>query len=428
MNKRIYRATNVKQVNWRKVSEAVKARSLVFSIDVAKKEQFAMLMDNQHATYLTVKWDHLKETSFLLEHLIALPCKYLEIAMEPTGVYGDTLRLQLAQAGFNTVQIPAKRVHDATEIYDGVPSMHDAKSAYLIGRLYWEKIGSVWKESSDQQREMHALCQLYSYHDSQHVANRNRLEALLQRHWPELQQYINLNSVTLEQLLIHYGSPERMMQNPQEAKVYMQKVSRGKLAEKKIETLLESSSKSKGVPCIETECWQLQQLGEELQHSRLKKKEVGAKLESLVETDKEIQPMGSAIGKVSTAMLLGNRLDPRDYSTPYGYRKAFGLNLKEKSSGQYKGQLKITKRGSARARKYLYLACLRLLQHDPIIARWYAAKTQTHDHKHKIKVVTALMRKVSLALWHVGRGEDFDATKLFNLKEVPSSKHHVISR
>ena len=128
MNKRIYRATNVKQVNWNSVSEMVINQPLVFSMDVAKEEQFAMLTDKEHNTHLTVKWKHPEETPILLEKLMALPAQQLEMAMEPTGVYGDTLRLQLKNAGYTTFQIPAKRVSDAAEVYDGVPSLHDAKA------------------------------------------------------------------------------------------------------------------------------------------------------------------------------------------------------------------------------------------------------------------------------------------------------------
>ncbi|MCA1853146.1 MAG: hypothetical protein LC647_12335 [Beggiatoa sp.] len=31
-----------------------------------------------------------------------------------------------------------ERVHDACEVYDGVPSLHDAKAAQVIERLYFE--------------------------------------------------------------------------------------------------------------------------------------------------------------------------------------------------------------------------------------------------------------------------------------------------
>lgn len=91
-----------------------------------------------------------------------------------------------------------------------------------------------------------------------------------------------------------------------------------------------------------------------------------------------------------------------------------GLNLKEHSSGKHQGQLKITKRGPARARQYLYLAVLRWLQREPLIAAWYQAKVQRDGGHLKGKALVALMRKLAKALWHVARGQAFDADQLFD--------------
>jgi transposase len=71
---------------------------------------------------------------------------------------------------------------------------------------------------------------------------------------------------------------------------------------------------------------------------------------------------------------LSCHLDPRKYACARSYQKALGLNLKEKSSGRHVGQLKITKRGSAVARKYLYFAALRLIQSHPVVKAWYKNK------------------------------------------------------
>ena len=76
----------------------------------------------------------------------------------------------------------------------------------------------------------------------------------------------------------------------------------------------------------------------------------------------------SRLNVLTTAILIGLHLDPRNFNNAQSFLKALGLNLTEKSSGQYHGQLKISKRGSATARKYLYLAALRLIlaRHDPL--------------------------------------------------------------
>ena len=127
--------------------------------------------------------------------------------------------------------------------------------------------------------------------------------------------------------------------------------------------------------------------------------------------------MPKLIGRVTTAILLSLHLDPRDYHCAQSYLKALGLNLKEKSSGRYVGQLKITKRGSGKARQYLYFAALfiaaqHLTQSCPTAKQWYDNKKTPNA---KIKAVTAVMRKLAGGLWHVARGEAYAPTKLFNV-------------
>jgi transposase len=79
-------------------------------------------LDSEREVVVTVKWAHPAETPALLERLRGLACGPLTAVMESTGVYGDTLRRQLREAGIEVHQMSAKRVHDACEVYDGVPN------------------------------------------------------------------------------------------------------------------------------------------------------------------------------------------------------------------------------------------------------------------------------------------------------------------
>ena len=56
--------------------------------------------------------------------------------MEPSGTYGDVLRHQLKSDDFPVFMVSGKRTHDAREMFDGVPSLHDAKAAAIIARLH----------------------------------------------------------------------------------------------------------------------------------------------------------------------------------------------------------------------------------------------------------------------------------------------------
>jgi len=85
--------------------------------------------------------------------------------------------------------------------------------------------------------------------------------------------------------------------------------------------------------------------------------------------------------------------------------KALGLNLKIRNSGKPAdvGKLEITKRGSGRARMYLYMAVLRLIWSSPCFRAWYECQVEREGGKRKLLAIIALMRKLAAALWHVAR-------------------------
>ena len=63
---------------------------------------------------------------------------------------------------------------------------------------------------------------------------------------------------------------------------------------------------------------------------------------------------------------------------------------------------------------YLYMASLRYIKEDEVVKAWYAAKVRRQGDRAKIRAVTAVMRKLSMAIWHVARGDVFDARRLFD--------------
>jgi transposase len=110
--------------------------------------------------------------------------------------------------------------------------------------------------------------------------------------------------------------------------------------------------------------------------------------------------------------------DPANYHCAEAYRKAMGLNLKERSSGRYKGALKLTKRGPGVVRRWLYFAAMRLIT-TAGVAEWYAVKKAQRE-KGGNRALVAVMRKLALGLYVLGvREESFDVQRLFS----PAVKH-----
>lgn len=110
----------------------------------------------------------------------------VEPVMEPSGTCGDVLRYQLEQDGFPLFMVSGKRTFDAREIFDGVPSLHDAKSAAIIARLHADHLSSRLRDEGPDRRQLRAALAIMDLHQERYLQLVHRLESWLARHWPEL--------------------------------------------------------------------------------------------------------------------------------------------------------------------------------------------------------------------------------------------------
>ena len=202
MNKRRYRATEVDPVSWVQRAEQAGGQRVVFGVDVAKENFVGTLLTPDRRVLKTIKWPHPSQTPELLHGLLVhLGAPSLEVAMEPSGTSGDALRWPFASHGVAVYRVSPERVHDSAEVFDGVPSLHDAKGAYPMGRLPLDGVSRPWEERDAQRRALGAEIGLLKLDQERFARRRHRLEALLSRHWPELTGVLELGSVTLMRLV-----------------------------------------------------------------------------------------------------------------------------------------------------------------------------------------------------------------------------------
>ena len=419
MSKRRYSAIEFNRVNWAMMTEQVTGQRAVFAVDVAKEDFVGTLLDAERTPRVTVKWTHPQHTRALVEQVVELSgaAQQLDVAMEPSGTYGDALRWQLVSAGLAVYRVSPKRVHDAAEVYDGVPSLHDAKAAYVIGRLHLEGASQLWREPSPERRALAVQLNLLQLYKAREHSGINRLEAKLSRHWPEAVQVLEPGSVTLARLIATYGDAAQVAAQGEAARALMCRTGRGALRDEKIEQLLTSAEHTLGMPCVEAERRLLQVLAQDLLETREKLHGIERDLQRQVCADATLGYMATVVGEISSSVLVAAQGVPQSYPDTASYLKSMGLNLKERSSGKHRGQLKITKRGPGVARYYLYYAALRWIYKDPVVQSWYRRKVQ-RDGGLKGKAIVAVMRKIGKALWYVAQGAPFEPRKLFNVQDL----------
>lgn len=418
MSKRRYHSVECKHVNWQRIAEGTHEESIVLAIDVAKQDFVALLQTASGVLLERIKWVHPQETRTVLAGIAHLQtAARVEAVMESSGTYGDALRWQLQRQGVVVYRVSAKRVHDAAEVLDGVPSLHDAKAAEIIAELHRQGRTQMWEEADAQRRGLAAQLKQLRQCKARYQADRNRLEALLSRHWPESLGLLGADSASLQQLVATYGGPAQIQAQASAAHAVLLKSGAPGLHVETATAVLASTADTLGVPCVAQEAALLRWQAQELIDARHAVRSCEQTIKKAVAEDAALTPMAAVVGAVTSAVLLASQGSPLSYPDARRYCKALGLNLKEHSSGTHHGRLSITKRGPGIARFYLYFAALRLIAQEPLVKRWFQAKTQ-RPGAVKGKQVVELMRKLAKALWHQAHGHTFEVDKLFDLAAV----------
>ncbi len=414
MRSRAYGSVAVNQVDAAKLAESRPGQEVVMGMDTGKHRLMGVCRWADGKFERPWRVANPMEIPELVDRLKQLgQGRRLRVALEPSGTYGDALRQALHDAGIAVERISPKAAHDYAEVFDGVPSQHDGKDAAVVAELAATGKGKPWAyEAADAwEGELIYWVERLVWFQRVYTMGLGSLEALLARHWPEATAVLEISSATLLRALTRYGGPAALAADSESAE-RLKRWGGAYLSADKVKTLLAGARASVGVRQGVWECRRLRELAEQSDAARREVARCKRQLARLAKGHAVLEAQGRVVG-VATACVLWVCLgDPRDYHCAEAYRKAMGLNLAERSSGIYQGKLKISKRGQARVRQWLYLASWRLIQQAEVSA-WYQAK-KARDADQARRALVAVMRKLALALYQVGiSGSAFDARRLF---------------
>lgn len=409
MKSRPYRAISVKSVC---IEEMIRNREGVacdIGMDASKREMRVMVRWSSGGFERPWRVE-VCDLGVLVEKLGELgQGRELSISMEPTGTYGDPVRQALHEAGFKLYRVSPKASHDYAEVLDGVPSQHDGKDAACVAELsaLGKRAEWAWDVAG---RELREEIDWMDAHQQMLTRWLARLEALLGRFWPEACESLSLSSATLLRALEHYGDP-RALATDLEALARLKRWGGSKLEERKVQELIEHARRTVGVRMERCDVAHVQRYAREALRARHAVNCSKKRLEELTRENELVQRQARVVGHGTAAVLWAHLDDPRRYHCAGAYRKAMGLNLKERSSGLWQGQVKITKRGPSQVRRWLYFAALRYCQQG-WIRPWYEAKKSRGTGSAK-RALVAIMRKLALALyWVAVDGREFDVQRL----------------
>jgi transposase len=422
VRKRAYRASDVNDVRVEELLAGAGAGRVTVGLDVGKFWIYVVIRwsDGQFERPWRVK--NPREIGLFVERIGQLATgRELIVAMESTGTYGDAVRGQLQRAGLAIHRVGSKAAHDYAEIFDGVPSQHDGKDAAVVAELTGLGKSTPWPlpEVSDAQAELVYWVDWLDVQQRVQALWLGRLESLLARHWPEATGQLRINSITLLKTLRHYGGPSALSADP-DAASRLARWSRSNCKSAKIQNLLAEARGTTGWPQQARDLQRMRQHASSVWLAGQRVERARQRLEAAAREFPVIQRQAAVVGIATACVLWVTLGDPRHYPSGEAYRKAMGLNLKVRSSGQEHGKLKISKRGSALVRKWLYFAAMRMVQREGVAA-WYRAKKQRDGGRGKAALI-GVARKLALALHTVGaKGEVFEPKRLFPGRPLPPS-------
>ncbi|MGG0792408.1 IS110 family transposase [Peribacillus simplex] len=345
------------------------------------------------------------------------------VGMEPTGHYWINLSKWLFKQGIEVVTVNPHLVKRNKENRDNTQSKSDKKDALVIADMVKNGYYAFVRNTSESFEILRVLMSNRDVVVKRLVGTNNQLNRWVDIVFPELRQvFKDITGKGAIATLRLFPSPMELRSlKPHDVVSGWKSIMKRQPGLKKAQLLLQLGRKSVGTrQALEAYKFHLEQLLEEydlavLQLERVEQ-EVKDVLKQIPFAKKLLAIKG--ISEISLAGILGEAGDLSGFSHGNSLLRHAGLHLAEASSGKWKGQIVISKRGRSRLRRFLYLATMSLVMNNTEFRAIH-----THNVKvKKMKKMKSIMKLVGkLARIFVGlarRNESYCADKVQPITEL----------
>ncbi|MFD2511344.1 IS110 family transposase [Halalkalibacter alkalisediminis] len=399
--------------------------TLIIGIDIAKDKHVARAQDDRgiefgkrlifenriHGFQRLLDWveQHRKKND--KNHVI--------FGVEPTGHYWLNLAYFLRAKGYDFVLVNPMHVKKTKELDDNSPTKNDTKDARVISQLIKDGRYSVPNLLEGIYAELREGVKVRDQLIKQLMIIEGRIQNHIQRYFPEFfDVFGDWEGKAAFCTLKMFPFPSQIIgMEPEEIllkwKPYVQRGVGIKRATKLVRTAQKSIGIQIGLQFAEHEMkFLLAQY--ELYKEQLE--QLDQDIEALVETIPGAKEMIriSGLGTTTVALFFAEVGDIKKYSHPQQIVNLAGLSLREHSSGKFKGQSRISKRGRSRLLRALYLAIRPLVAHNDTFKALHSYYTKRPDKPlKKQQSLIALCCKLIRVLFVIGQKQcEFDGTKL----------------
>ncbi|MFL6559263.1 MAG: IS110 family transposase [Bacillus sp. (in: firmicutes)] len=403
--------------------ERISDKHLVVGVDIAQQFHVARAVNfrgivvgdpltfenNEDGFTILLHWiNKLKRTNNLVTTIVG---------MEPTGHYWINLSKWLFEQNIDVVTVNPYHVKRNKENRDNTQSKSDKKDALVIADMVKNGYYSIVRPTSESFEELRVLMSNRDVIVKRLVSSINQLNRWVDVVFPELRQVFKdvKGKGAITTLRLFPTPMELRSMQPQNVVIGWKSLMKRQPGLKKAQLLIHLANRSIGTKqALDAYKFHLQQLLEEfdLATTQLERveKQVAEVLKQIPYANQLLSIKG--ISEISLAGILGEAGDLSGFAHGNSLLRHAGLHLAEASSGKWKGQIVISKRGRSRLRRFLYLATMSLVMNNP---EFKALHTSNVNVK-KIKKMKSIMKLVGkLARIFVGmakRNESYCPEKL----------------
>lgn len=319
------------------------------------------------------------------------------VGLESTGSYAEPLLHFLRKRGVQLVQVTPAHTKKVKELYDNSPNKTDDKDPKVIADVIELGRALTVVIPEGVAADLRRLTSARERSQERRTALYNQLHDLVFLLFPEFESVMSdFSTKSARYLIENYGTPTRLLTlTLEELTDILRRVSKGRLGSERAQALYERAQTSVGISDGQSsivaeiqhelhlieDCDRFIAAAEEQMLAFLLKMPYSRFLLSIPK-----------IGKVTVASLIGEVSDFGQFQTIAELLKYAGLNLFEISSGEHKGQRRISKRGRPLMRKLLYFAALRMIGKHGIFHEQY--QKYLHRGMLKNKALVAICRKL----------------------------------
>ena len=395
--------------------------ALVVGVDIGKWEHFAVFWVKDEGVVGRVKFENNLAGFLRLAREIDAVCNRMGIekvvlGLEPTGHYWQAFGYWWEDHRGPLVLINPMNTKRAKEFEDNSPLKTDWKDAEVIAWLISQGKFMECRLPRGQYAVLRDLVRQRSRCGKLEAQLVNQLRQTVDRLFPELDRvFTNFMTVSCRQFLLKYADPEVVARvSSKRLGEELKRWSMGRFGLERAQQLIELAKQSVGIregkTAVKAEVKRLLiQLNALREERKVIESEIGSCLKELPGAGLLLTIPG--FGPWTVAAILAHTGDLRNYKHPDQVLKMAGLNLYEISSGQHKGRIRITKRGSGLLRRILYMAALKACRKKSAFNQYYERLTQRGSPTTSSLV--SVMRKLLRVSWAISnKQEAFDPAKL----------------